>query len=173
MKYSRKKTGMVHSMGNRKSAGHLAALFTIIIWGTTFISTKVLLADFKPVEILFFRFVMGFAALLLVCPHRMKGVNRTQEMAFVLAGLCGMLSVVFCGAIRLTEHQLQRRIPNPWLRAFTGGCVVILLTWLCGTTDYNGAGMAVIAAAVEEGSVRPAAFVLKILFTAVTLGAGF
>ena len=73
VKYSRKRTGMVGSMGNRRSAGHLAALFTILIWGTTFISTKVLLTDFRPVEILFFRFVMGFAALFLVCPHRMKG----------------------------------------------------------------------------------------------------
>ena len=39
--------------------------------------------------------------------------------------------------------------------------------------DYNGAGMEVIAAAVERGTVRPEAFLLKILFTAVTLGAGF
>ena len=77
-------------MGNRKSAGHLAALFTIIIWGTTFISTKVLLADFRPVEILLFRFVMGFAVLLLACPHRMEGVGRRQEMTFVLAGLSGI-----------------------------------------------------------------------------------
>ncbi len=59
-------------MGNRKSAEHLMALFTIIIWGTTFISTKVLLTDFKPVEILFFRFIMGFAALFLAYPHRMN-----------------------------------------------------------------------------------------------------
>lgn len=49
-------------MGNKESAGHLAALFTIVIWGTTFISTKVLLMDFKPVEILFFRFAIGFGA---------------------------------------------------------------------------------------------------------------
>lgn len=89
-------------MGSRKSAGHLAALFTIIIWGTTFISTKVLLADFKPVEILFFRFVMGFAALLLVCPHRMKGVNRKQEMTFVLAGLCGICLYYLLENIALT-----------------------------------------------------------------------
>nr|WP_325211269.1 chloride channel protein [uncultured Oscillibacter sp.] len=91
----------------------------------------------------------------------------------VLAGLCGVLSVVFCGTIRLTERQLHKRIPSPWLRAFAGGCAVIVLTWICGTTDYNGAGMEVIAAAVERGSVRPEAFALKILFTAVTLGAGF
>lgn len=75
-------------MGNRRSAGHLAALFTIIICGTTFISTKVLLVDFRPVEILFFRFVMGFVALLLACPHRMKGVGgRQPETEYTVAGL--------------------------------------------------------------------------------------
>ena len=89
-------------MGSRKSAGHLAALFTIIIWGTTFISTKVLLTDFKPVEILFFRFVMGFAALFLVCPHRMKGVGRRQELTFVLAGLCGICLYYLLENIALT-----------------------------------------------------------------------
>lgn len=89
-------------MGNRRSAGHLAALFTIIIWGTTFISTKVLLVDFRPVEILFFRFVMGFAALLLVCPHRMKGVGRRQELAFVAAGLCGICLYYLLENIALT-----------------------------------------------------------------------
>lgn len=89
-------------MGNRKSAGHLAALFTIIIWGTTFISTKVLLVDFRPVEILFFRFVMGFAALLLACPHRMKGVGRRQEMTFALAGLSGICLYYLLENIALT-----------------------------------------------------------------------
>lgn len=93
--------------------------------------------------------------------------------AGVLAALSGILSVVFCGTIRLTEHQLAKRIPNPWLRVFAGGCAVIVLTLLCGTTDYNGAGMEVIAAAVEQGSVRPEAFLLKIVLTAVTLAAGF
>ena len=89
-------------MRSRKSAGHLAALFTIIIWGTTFISTKVLLTDFKPVEILFFRFVMGFAALFLVCPHRMKGVERKQELTFVLAGMCGICLYYLLENIALT-----------------------------------------------------------------------
>ncbi len=89
-------------MGNRRTAGHLAALFTIIIWGTTFISTKVLLTDFRPVEILFFRFVMGFAALFLVCPHRMKDVGRRQELTFVLAGLCGICLYYLLENIALT-----------------------------------------------------------------------
>ena len=89
-------------MGNKRSIGHLMALFTIIIWGTTFISTKVLLTDFKPVEILFFRFVMGFAALLLSCPHRMKGVGRRQELTFALAGLSGICLYYLLENIALT-----------------------------------------------------------------------
>ena len=89
-------------MRNKKSAGHLAALFTIIIWGTTFISTKVLLTEFRPVEILFCRFVMGFAALFLVCPHRMKGVKRKQEMTFALAGLSGICLYYLLENIALT-----------------------------------------------------------------------
>ena len=43
-----------------KAAGHLAAIFTMLIWGTTFISTKVLLEDLSPLEILVLRFVAGY-----------------------------------------------------------------------------------------------------------------
>ncbi len=87
---------------NRVSIGHLAGLFTIVIWGTTFISTKVLLVEFQPVEILFFRFVMGFLALLLVCPHRLRGVSRRQEGIFALAGLCGISLYYLLENIALT-----------------------------------------------------------------------
>ena len=59
------------------------------------------------------------------------------------------------------------------MRVAAGGFAVIALTYLCGTTDYNGAGMEVVTAAVEQGTAHPAAFLLKLLFTAVTLAAGF
>ena len=77
-------------MEQNKTIGHLSALLTTLIWGTTFISTKVMLVDFQPVEFLFFRFVMGLLALLVVYPHRMKGTMRKQELTFVVAGLCGV-----------------------------------------------------------------------------------
>lgn len=79
-----------NNMERKTAAGHLTALITIIIWGTTFISTKVLLADFQPVEILFFRFIMGFLALLIVCPRRLKGTDIRREAAFAAAGLSGI-----------------------------------------------------------------------------------
>lgn len=89
-------------MKNHEKAGHLCALFTIIVWGTTFISTKLLLADFQPVEILFFRFVMGLAALYLICPHRLTGTTRQQELTFAAAGLCGICLYYLLENIALT-----------------------------------------------------------------------
>ena len=73
-----------------KTLGHLAAVFTVILWGTTFISTKVLLTGFQPVEILFIRFVLGLAALTAACPKRIKGTTWRQELTFAAAGLCGV-----------------------------------------------------------------------------------
>lgn len=89
-------------MEHNNTAGHLSALLTIIIWGTTFISTKILLVDFQPVEILFFRFVMGLIVLLAVYPHRMKGTTRRQEITFVAAGLCGICLYYLLENIALT-----------------------------------------------------------------------
>lgn len=89
-------------MGNKKIIGHLAALLTIIIWGTTFISTKILLIDFQPVEILFFRFVMGFFVLLLLVPKRLKTANRREELTFAAAGLCGICLYYLLENIALT-----------------------------------------------------------------------
>lgn len=89
-------------MENKASRGHLAALLTILIWGTTFISTKVLLVDFQPVEILFFRFVLGLLALLIVCPRRMTGTTLRQEIVFGAAGLCGVCLYYLMENIALT-----------------------------------------------------------------------
>ena len=91
----------------------------------------------------------------------------------VLALGCALLSVVFCETIHGMSRLMKRVIGNPWLRAVVGGAALILLTLLCGTRDYNGAGMDVITAAVERGEVRPEAFALKLLFTALTLAAGY
>lgn len=89
-------------MAHKKTAGHLAALLTIIIWGTTFISTKILLADFRPVEILFFRFVMGVVVLAALYPKRLKTANKKQELIFATAGLCGICLYYLLENIALT-----------------------------------------------------------------------
>lgn len=89
-------------MGNKNTMGHLAAFITIIIWGTTFISTKILLVDFKPVEILFFRFVMGFLVLIVAYPKGLRGTDKKQEFTFASAGLCGICLYYLLENIALT-----------------------------------------------------------------------
>ena len=89
-------------METNRLKGHLAVLLTVVIWGTTFISTKVLLKDFQPVEILFFRFVIGFLALLAVCPRRLRGTGRRRELTFAAAGLCGVCLYYLMENIALT-----------------------------------------------------------------------
>ena len=91
----------------------------------------------------------------------------------LLACLCGMLSAAFCEAVHRTERLAHRRLPNPWIRAAVGGGVILALTLMLGTQDYNGAGMTGIVGAVEWGSADSFAFVWKIIFTSITLAAGF
>lgn len=87
---------------NTSLKGHLAAFVTIFIWGTTFISTKILLQDFSPIEILFIRFLIGYLTLWLVCPRPLKLRLKKQEWYFAAAGLCGITLYYLLENIALT-----------------------------------------------------------------------
>lgn len=82
--------------------GHLFALFTIMIWGTTFIATKILLVNLTPIEILFIRFVMGFIALTVFYPKRLGFASKEREFLFMGAGLCGVTLYFLLENIALT-----------------------------------------------------------------------
>lgn len=83
-------------------SGHLAAFVTILIWGTTFISTKVLLQTFTPTEILLIRFLIGYAALWCIRPRRLNVGDKKQEWYFAAAGLCGITLYYLLENIALT-----------------------------------------------------------------------
>lgn len=89
-------------MENKNLAGHIAALYTIILWGTTFISTKILLVGFQPIEILFFRFVIGFIILFIIYPKCLRGVTYKQEFLFIATGFCGICLYYLLENIALT-----------------------------------------------------------------------
>lgn len=89
-------------MKHKTIGGHLAAFVTILIWGTTFISTKVLLQVFAPIEILFIRFITGYFVLWCVYPRRLTIVERKQEWYFAAAGLCGVTLYYLFENIALT-----------------------------------------------------------------------
>lgn len=87
---------------NQQAAGHLITLFTVGIWGTTFIATKILLDSFSPIEILFIRFFIGFICLSVAYPHLLHLKNKKQEIYFALAGLCGVTLYFLFENIALT-----------------------------------------------------------------------
>lgn len=91
----------------------------------------------------------------------------------ILSILCAYLSILLCECLHRSEDLFKKKIENPYLRAIVGGVMIILLTTMLGTTDYNGAGMNIIQRAVDEGRAVHYAFLLKLLFTAVTLSAGY
>ena len=92
--------------------------------------------------------------------------------AAALGVLCALLSILFCEAMHLSHRLYAKYLPDPLLRGLAGGVLVLALTLLVGEQTYNGAGDGVIRRLLA-GDTIPEAFLLKILFTALTLGAGF
>ena len=96
----------------------------------------------------------------------------TPMAAAFLAVLCAFVSILFCKTMHGIKALYARFFPNPFVRAFTGGVIIILLSLLLRTDDYLGPGMNIIERALH-GETAAFAFLLKILFTALTIGAGF
>ncbi|MBE7049063.1 MAG: chloride channel protein [Ruminococcaceae bacterium] len=92
--------------------------------------------------------------------------------AAILAAFCALVSIVFCLAIKWSSVSLKKLFTNDYIRSFAGGVIILLLAYLLKTTDYNGAGMSVIERAMR-GEATSMAFVMKIIFTAITIAAGF
>jgi len=111
---------------------------------------------------------------------------KTAVLIGILAVLCALVSILFCVILHTAERFYKRFFKNAYLRAAAGGCIVIALTLLVGSRDfdgsmlslissqdYNGTGMGLIAQCFTAGEVFPIAFLLKMIFTAATLAAGF
>ena len=93
-------------MGERKFIkGHLSAFFTIFVWAVAFISIKLLLTDFTPIEIMLYRLILAYLVLLAASPRFIKINNLKEELLFMGAGLCGVtLYFIFQNsALNLTQ----------------------------------------------------------------------
>ena len=90
----------------------------------------------------------------------------------ILAILVSLVGITMCWLFHKAEHLAQHHAQNPWIRIVIGGAVILVLTLLVGDQRYNGAGMDMALGAVE-GRAQWFDFILKMLFTAVTLAAGF
>jgi H+/Cl- antiporter ClcA len=85
----------------------------------------------------------------------------------------GLTSILFVELIHAVKHAQSRWVKYPPLRALVGGAVIVGLTVLVGTQDYLGLSLPLIQQSVNGAGVPTFAFLLKLVFTAITLGSGF
>jgi len=96
-------------------------------------------------------------------------------LCIAFAVLAAFVSVLFAVTVNKAEHLAESKIKNDYVRIFVLGAAVVGMTLLVGSQTYNGTGAATIYNSVfGNGAGLPwYAFLLKIIFTAVTLAAGF
>lgn len=119
------------------------------------------------------------AVFMGVTPMRFNIDKVIPELNFVtlaqvvgLAAACALISIVFCVSMRKSQKWAKIIFKNEYLRVIVGGLLIIGLTFAVGCRDYNGAGSAIITSALN-GEAKPEAFLLKIIFTAITISFGY
>lgn len=106
-------------------------------------------------------------------------IAPVELTAVVLGKLCvvgaamALATVAFVELTHRLKHLLEAKIPRLPARMFVGGIAVIAMWKLIGTSDYLGLGVDVIVRAFHDPSLPAFAFAAKLVFTAVTLSAGF
>jgi H+/Cl- antiporter ClcA len=104
-------------------------------------------------------------------PLALSPLLLLKWLVFALA--LSLATRAFVELTHFLKAQGASRIPRLPLRMFAGGITVVVLWRLVGTSDYLGLGVPTILRAFSDAHLPLSAFALKILFTAVTLGAGF
>lgn len=105
--------------------------------------------------------------ILVLSPPGMLFYGRV----LLLAMACGLLSILVCYTFSGVRTVLEDLLPNPYIRVLAGGSAVVVLALLLGQR-YLGSGQNLIQEAIVDGRCQGFDFVLKLLFTALTLGAG-
>lgn len=164
------KTQRMYGMSDT-AKGHLSAFITVFLWGLTFFSSKSLLQFFSPLELLFFRFLVGFAGLFLISPKPFKWQGFRREGLFCLAGLFGVCVYFLLQNMALTHTQsanvgvivsvapfftallhatlYQTRLSKPFFMGFLLSMTGIILISFIGQSvaiSPLGDGLAVLAA---------------------------
>lgn len=101
-------------------------------------------------------------------------VDPVSFFKIILFGaLVGGISIVFCIMLHTSEHLYKKFFHNPYIRIAVAGCIVMLLSVILRTDLYLGSGQEIIEGIFHTEKTQIYTFVLKMLFTALTLGAGF
>lgn len=116
----------------------------------------------------FFGFDLEIEKVLLVPQFDVWSVLQVS----VLGVCCAVLSILYIFSMDRIDDAFEKFFKNPYLRILVGGVILVGLSLLFPSGNYNGSGMGVIFRALD-GEADWWAFLIKILFTAITLGAGF
>lgn len=125
--------------------------------------------------------LLSFGTAQLLGAHAERfDIGAFPEISFSLVWKFGVICIcgaaagfIFCRALHFCEHLFKRLFKNAYIRIFLGGALIVLLSAAVGSSDYNGGGMHIIERIFETGEVRYEAFLLKIIFTSLTVAAGF
>jgi len=124
-------------------------------------------------------FVADYSCVLYPIAHTHYHITEIPDITFTnafytigCAILFGLAALLFSKTVHFFSTQFKRFIAYPPLRPVLGGVVIALAVWALGTTKYIGLGVPTIVDAFSV-SEPPYAFLLKLLLTTFTLGAGF
>ena len=82
-------------MKQSSARGYLTALFSIVVWSSTYISTKILVRTFSPLEISLVRFSIGLVLMIILAPPRKRPFRLQDELRIAAAGISGIFLYYF------------------------------------------------------------------------------
>ncbi|MDD6222656.1 MAG: chloride channel protein [Lachnospiraceae bacterium] len=163
-------------------AALFAAIFGIPVTATIFVTLVINVGTFWPGAI-FPSLVASLTAFGISSRFGVEAAHYEVNMPdpsvlmhlriIVLAILAAFVSTLFCEVLHLTGRALKSVMRNAYLRIGVTGLAIAVIMNLLGTTAYSGSGTNLIAAATSGEAQSPAVFLLKMILTALTLGAGF
>ena len=132
---------------------------------------------------IFLSFLVAYIAYFTVelwhVKHTYYAILFVPEIGFttlfwviLVSILFGLAAMLFSRSTHFWGRLFSKTISFPPLRPFVGGCFIALAVYFIGTTKYIGLGVPMIVDAFSNPNTSYD-FLLKILFTGFTLGAGF
>ncbi|MCR5282907.1 MAG: chloride channel protein [Lachnospiraceae bacterium] len=117
--------------------------------------------------------LLGLAPMQCSLMH-LPSVNAMSVFQVgVLALACALVSMLFCGFMLFVGGAYRKKVSNDYIKVLIGSALIILLTLLVGDQTYNGSGAALLEGAIVYGRAHPYDFLLKLIFTGITLQSGF
>ncbi len=115
-------------MPKTKFLAYLEAVFAVVVWGGTFIATKIALQEVLPATIVWIRFAIGVVILgAAVLARKQFAIPERNDLAYL--ALLGFIGVTFHQWLQATGLQTAQATTTAWIVATTP-VFIALLGWL-------------------------------------------